>query len=67
MQNKLSELCTCPQQAVHIKGQPLTKNLFEVQDYSAKGYALQITNRDQLDVIAQQTFKVIHFYQLIFN
>ena len=59
--------CTYPQQAVHIKGQPLTKNLFEVQDYSAKGYALQITNRDQLDVIAQQTFKVIHFYQLNFN
>ena len=42
----------------HIKGRPLTKHLFEVQDYPAKGYAFQMTETKQLDLISGEVYKV---------
>ena len=46
----------------HIKGRPLTKHLFEVQDYPAKGYAFQMTETKQLDLISGEVYKVTSFY-----
>ena len=49
----------------HIKGHPLTKHLFEVQDYPAKGYAFQMTETKQLDLISGEVYKVTQIlYQL---
>ena len=44
-----------------IEGQRLGKDFYETLDYPAKGFIMELNNIDELNLVAQNVFKVVKY------